>query len=353
MTASPFIRALLYFPARLYEQGVRARLALYEHQVFKTSRLHAPVISVGNITVGGTGKTPCVAYIARSLRDAGHDVAILSRGYRRASSGRVAVSNGRAVLCTPREAGDEPYLLAASCPGVRVVVDKERYAAGRWLESQAHIGAFILDDGFQHVRLARDLNIVLIDATDPDGGGVPPPFGRLREPLTGLRRADAIIITRSDQPFDESLVIKIIEKYGRPQTPVFHASHSVTGLRSLSGEAQTLAPDAFAGRPVAALSGIARPTTFAADLTKLGMQIVLRSDFPDHHRYTSEEFASFTAEALAAGAEAVITTAKDAANLPPSAVSRSNLPVYVSQIEFRCREESAFRKLLQRAVAHR
>lgn len=354
MATPPFIRPLLYLPAKLYEQVVRARLALYSRRILKTARLNAPVISIGNITVGGTGKTPCTAYIARFLRDAGYDTAILSRGYRRASRGHVAVSDGRKILCTPSEAGDEPYLLAQSCPGVRVVVNKDRYAAGRQLESQAHISTFILDDGFQHVRLARDLNLLLLDATDPDGGGAPPPLGRLREPLAGMSRADAVIITRTDQPFDKSHVTQLIQKYCRLQTPVFHAHHAVTGLQLIGGArgaGETLSPTAFAARPVAALSGIARPATFAADLAHLGMKIARRRDFPDHHRYTVEEFATFTHEARAAGAAAVITTAKDAANLPPAALSQSVLPVYVLQIEFRCREEAALQELLRRTLA--
>jgi tetraacyldisaccharide 4'-kinase len=350
--ASPLIRALLYFPSRLYERGVRARLALYERQILKTHRLRAPVISVGNLTVGGTGKTPCVASLARLLRDAGRDVAILSRGYRRESRGRVEVSDGRQILCTPREAGDEPYLLAASCPGVRVVVDKDRYAAGRWLESRVPVSAFVLDDGYQHLRLARDLNIALLDATDPTGGGRLPPSGRLREPLAGLGRADAVIVTRADRPFDESLVKQTVEKYCRQCTPVFYAQHEVTGMRPLSGgeESRAAAATALAGLPVAALSGVARPDTFSADLLRLGMKVVLRRDFEDHHRYTREEFAHFAAQARDAGAAAIITTEKDAANLPAVALGECELPVYASLIEFRCREAEALSRLVLAAA---
>jgi tetraacyldisaccharide 4'-kinase len=350
--AAPLIRPLLYLPAKLYEQGLRARLALYEQRILKTHRLGAPVISVGNVTVGGTGKTPCVAFLARLLRDAGHDVAILSRGYKRESRGRVEVSDGKKILRPPREAGDEPYLLALSCPGVRVVVDRDRCAAGRWLEARARVSAFILDDGYQHVRLARDLNLVLLDATDPTGGGALPPFGRLREPLAGLSRADAVIVTRSGQAFDAALVAQAIEKYCRPHTPVFHASHEVTGLRLIGGrgEAGPLPPTAFAEQPVAALSGVARPETFISDLLALRMKIVLRRDFGDHHRYTREEFSEFAAAAQSAGAAAIITTEKDAANLPTETLSGRGLPVYASRIEFRCREEEELKGLVRAVV---
>ncbi|MDQ3013325.1 MAG: tetraacyldisaccharide 4'-kinase, partial [Acidobacteriota bacterium] len=218
MIESSLARALLYAPAKLYELAVRGRIVAYERGLLKTYRLSAPVISVGNLTVGGTGKTPCVAFIAQALRDYGHHVAILSRGYKRSTSGRVEVSTEKEVVCSPRESGDEPYLLAQSCPGVRVVVDKDRYAAGQWLEERAQISVFLLDDAFQHLRLARDLNLLLVDATESLAGAKMVPFGRLREPLPGLRRADAVIFTRSDQPFDRASLVETVENYARPNT---------------------------------------------------------------------------------------------------------------------------------------
>ncbi|HMX29346.1 MAG TPA: tetraacyldisaccharide 4'-kinase, partial [Blastocatellia bacterium] len=143
MLESSWTRALLYAPAKLYELIVRARMVAYRRGLLKTHKLRAPVISVGNLSVGGTGKTPCAAFIANYLRDAGHQVAILSRGYKRETKGRVEVSNGKEILCSAREAGDEPFLLANACPGVRVVVDQDRYAAGTWLEARAPISVFI------------------------------------------------------------------------------------------------------------------------------------------------------------------------------------------------------------------
>src|SRR5262249_39629877 len=158
------------------------RIALYEYNFFKARSLATPVISVGNLTVGGTGKTPCVAFLAKFLREAGQSVAILSRGYKRESKGRVFVSNGSEILCGPRESGDEPFLLAKSCPGAQVVVDQDRYAAGKWLEERSSVSVFILDDGYQHLRLARDLNLLLIDASEPLDQAKMIPYGRLREP---------------------------------------------------------------------------------------------------------------------------------------------------------------------------
>ncbi len=346
---SPFIRILLFPPAKIYQFVVRARIACYTHRLFRTRKLSAPVISVGNITLGGTGKTPCVAYLANLLRREGDEVAILSRGYKRTGKGLVEVSDGLKVLCGPRESGDEPYLLAKSCPGVRVVVDQDRYAAGRWLEGRAPVSVFILDDGYQHLRLARDLNLVLIDATERLDDAEMAPSGRLREPLEELRRADAVIVTRSDQPFDLPALENALRRYTRPLTPIFQADHEVVSLRSLIG-GENVRPSSFAGLPVAVLSGIARPERLISDLARLEMKIVYRRDFPDHHRYERSEFLDFTGQAKAAGAMAIMTTDKDDANLPHDLLPAAGLPVYAAQIEFRCREEEALKELILRAV---
>jgi tetraacyldisaccharide 4'-kinase len=336
-------------PAKLYELGVRLRIALYETNYLKTRRLSAPVISVGNLTVGGTGKTPLVAFLACYLRDEGYEVAILSRGYKRATRGRVEVSNAKEVLCGPREAGDEPYLLARQCAGVRVVVDEDRYRAGQWLEQQTMVSAFILDDGFQHLGLARDLNLLLIDATEPLDEDEIVPFGRLREPLTSMRRADAVIVTRADQPFDQAAVKTMIAQYCGQATPVFYAYHDLTGLRRL-GSGEVIKPGTLMRRRVAAISGIARPERFIADLRHFGMSIALRCDFVDHHRYRREELLELVGRARAAGAEAMIVTEKDAANLPAEAADLSELPLYAAQIEFRCEEEIALKGLVLRSL---
>lgn len=347
MIESPLARALLFAPAKLYELAVRARIVAYERGLLKTHRLQAPVISVGNLTVGGTGKTPCVAFLASALRDAGHQVAILSRGYKRQTSNRVEVSDGKQVLCSAAESGDEPYLLAQSCPGVRVIVDQNRFAAGHWLEQRTDVSLFILDDAYQHLQLLRDLNLLLIDATDPLSRAKMIPFGRLREPLTELRRADAIIVTRSDQQFDRSHLIETIRNHSAPETPIFFAHHQMTRFRRLGG-AETFDVIEFAGKNVAAVSGIAKPDRFNNDLRNAGLQVVVRRDFPDHHRYASGEFAEILREAQAANAEAIIVTEKDAANLPKELFNHSPLPIFAAQIEFQCAEANQLIELLLR-----
>lgn len=352
MFLPPVTYPFIYAPAKLYELGVRARAALYENRFFETRRLNAPVISVGNLTVGGAGKTPCVAFLARFLRDEGYDVAILSRGYKRESRGRVEVSNGREILCGPNESGDEPFLLAKSCPGARVVVDHDRYAAGKWLEERERISVFILDDGYQHLRLARDLNLLLIDASDPPDQAKMIPFGRLREPMTAMRRADAVIVTRSDQPFDRRALENMIGRFARAETPVFYGRHKMTDLIRLDG-AGVFSPADFARKRVAAVSGIARPDSFVADLEGLGMNIALRRDFDDHHRYTREELSEIVERARELQAEAIITTEKDAANLPADFAPSFAPPLFAARIEFACENEGALKDLALRAIERR
>jgi tetraacyldisaccharide 4'-kinase len=349
MFLPPVTRIIAYLPAKLYEWGVRARAAAYENELFKTRKLNAPVISVGNLTVGGTGKTPCVAFLARFLRDEGHNVAILSRGYKRESEGRVEVSDGKEILCGPRESGDEPYLLAKACAGAHVVVDRDRYAAGKWLEERAPVSVFILDDGYQHLQLARDLNLALIDATEPLVEAKLVPFGRLREPLTALRRADAVIVTRSDQPFNRAALEVAIRSFAVADTPIFYAHHRMTGLVRLS-DSEVFDPATFTQKRIAAVSGIARPHRFSADLERGKMKIVLRRDFDDHHRYTRKELVEIIEAARQSQAEAIITTEKDAANLPDGVADSSLIPVFAARIEFGCEDEAALKELVLRVV---
>src|SRR5687768_10961141 len=185
----------------LYGAVTRTRLALYQRGTFHTTKLGRPVISVGNITAGGTGKTPLVEWVARNVAGAGKNVCILTRGYGRDNPQRqVVVSDGKTILATPAEAGDEPFLLATKLLGsAAVICNADRISAGRFAIETLGADCFVLDDGFQHLRLARDLNIVTIDATNPWGGGQLLPYGRLREPVSNLSRADCVVLTRCDQ----------------------------------------------------------------------------------------------------------------------------------------------------------
>jgi tetraacyldisaccharide 4'-kinase len=349
MINSPVARRLLYLPVKLYELGVRTRIALYETGYLKPARLRTPVVSIGNLTVGGTGKTPFAIWLARYLENEGYHPAILSRGYRRNSRGIIEVSNTTEVLATPGDAGDEPYLMAHACPGVRVVAGENRAAAGKWLEDRFELSALILDDGFQHLGLERVLNFALIDATNPTGDDAIVPLGRLREPLTSLRRADAVVVTRADRAFDQNAVEEMTERYCPKGVPVFYAYHDMTDLIRLDSEGQ-MRPGDLGHQPVAALSGVARPEIFLEDLRHYGAHIVLHREFRDHHKYSDQEFRSFANDAVDAGAQLIVTTEKDAINLSSKAVLLSALPVYASRIAFRCEDEAALRSLILRAI---
>ena len=205
----------------LYGLITRTRLSMYRRGTFRTTKLSQPVISVGNITTGGTGKTPLVEWIARMLFENGRAVCVLTRGYGRiAPDERVLVSDGQTVFSIPEEAGDEAFLMATNLRWAAAVIsDANRTAAALDAIKHLHSDCFVLDDGFQHLRLARDLDIVLIDATNPWGGGHLLPEGRLREPLSGLKRADAIVITRVDQVDDIEAVKEQLSRFS--SCPVF------------------------------------------------------------------------------------------------------------------------------------
>ena len=331
---------LLQLAYPFYAAGVKIRLALYRANIFKTYKLNTPVISVGNISFGGTGKTPCAAFIANYLHGEGWKVAILSRGYKRESKGIIEVSNGQKILCTPSISGDEPYLLAEQCPGVRVIVGEDRYSAGSVMERKAEIDVFVLDDGYQHLKLHRDLNLLLIDATHL---GVNSNF---REPLQGTDRADAVIVTRSSQLEHRQFFIRVIEKYCRPKTPIFFADHEISGFRSLFEIRTIISNSNLDSRSVVALSGIGNPERFVYDLQKLGMRILKNFIYPDHHRYTQDELEFVMQGAKHLGAEAIISTEKDAVNISPEFMPKQQLPIYLAQLEFKCENSEELKQLL-------
>ncbi|MFZ4627383.1 MAG: tetraacyldisaccharide 4'-kinase [Blastocatellia bacterium] len=349
---------LLHFLAPLswfYRLGITLRLWAYHLGLFKSHRLPGRVISVGNLTVGGTGKTPCVAFLARSLTAMGAPVAILSRGYRRQSRGRVEVSDGRRVIASPAEAGDEPWLLAHLCPGVRVIADRDRFQAGSWLAAETKTTHFLLDDGYQHLQLARDLNLLLVDATESFAKVRLVPWGRFREPLSSLIRADAVIVTRSDRSFDRQALLRKLHRHLRPGVPIFFAWHELTTLLPVR-PGQEGAPPVWSRadlrhRRLAAFAGIAHPEQFFADLRTAGAELVLTRAFPDHYRYRVAELEEMVRQAEIAGAEGVLLTEKDAANLPPFWAPSPALPLRQARIEFRCQEESALLDLLRKGFS--
>jgi tetraacyldisaccharide 4'-kinase len=280
----------------LYEKIADVRNALYEQGVFRIHDLGARTISIGNISMGGTGKTPLVSHVAEILADAGEKVCILTRGYGRESSGRVLVSDGERALVDARTGGDEPVELARKLIGKAIVVaDADRVAAAKWALGKFPITVFILDDGFQHRRAKRDLDIVCVDATTSLDKVL------LREPITNLRRANAIVITRTDLVADASLTAERLARLA-PEASIF-LSKSV------------LNEDLETAQPAFAFCAVGNPESFFELLRRAGYELKGTATFPDHHVYTQRDATNLANRARTAGATVLLTTAKDGVKL--------------------------------------
>jgi len=301
--------------AQLASAAVTTRNLCFQKGFFSSQALAHPVVSVGNLTLGGTGKTPVVIFLARLLQRAGYQPVVLTRGYKRQQGPEVlTVSDGRKLLCSFEESGDEALLLARELEGVPVVVGRDRYRAGRAAEDrQPGKLVYLLDDGFQHLRLKRNLNLLLIDATDPFGGGRLFPAGRLREPLRGLRRADWVIITRSHIGRDTEEAEMEIRRWNRT-VPISYFHHDATALRELKS-GRSLPMRDFMGKPVTALAAVGNPAVFLHDLAHYQMRSVDLAFFRDHHRFRQSEIDQVLERQSAQGSEAVVTTEKDAVRL--------------------------------------
>lgn len=304
--------ALLLPLTPLYAAAVRTRAAAYRRGWIGSHRATVPVISVGNLTFGGTGKTPTVIALVRDLVRRGRRPAVLTRGYGRSETApRVAI--GPDERLDAAELGDEPVELANRLPGVPIIVDRDRVqGAAEAVRRQADI--LLLDDGFQHLRLERDLDLVLVDAGDPFGGDHLPPLGRLREPPTALARATAVLVTKlpPDRPEMFDNLRHRIRAYA-PQVPVIGSTLAVSRVRI---DDVWQAPGVMAGARVMAFAGLGRPEAFADVLAGAGAEVVGRRWFADHHRYTETELSELATAAQEVGAR-LVTTAKDAVKLPP------------------------------------
>ncbi len=339
-------RALLWLPVKLYEMAVRLRLLAYKKGLFKIRRLDALVISVGNITVGGTGKTPMVAYIGQYLLREGYRIAVLTRGYKRESKGRRVLHDSRQHTeknLSYLEYGDEPLMLARLLPQASIVIDKNRYDSGRWVIENHGTEILLLDDGYQHLKVHRDLNILLLDATDPFGGAAIAPLGRLREPLAELKRADVVLITRTNKSLDKASTLRIIASHCRVGTPVFFFSTAIVHFRNLTtGEIFNAAE--FTGKKVAVLCGIGNPQAFVDDLCRLDLSITLENRCADHHAYSQNDVDTVIKAAQQGGVEIIITTEKDAVRL--EALQHTGMPIYAAVLQMRSENEAEFQRLL-------
>ena len=347
----------------LYGAVTRARLALYRRGALPVHQLDSPVISVGNITTGGTGKTPLVEWIARAVAKEGCSACILTRGYGRADEAeQVLVSDGKRLLADAGKGGDEPRLLAEMLLGVAAVIsDANRVRAARWAQDNLNSNCFILDDGFQHLRLARDLNIVSVDALNPWGGRRLLPGGRLREPLAGLARADLIILTRAEQSQEIDSLRKEAGSLSAGR-PILLARTRTTAIRPL---AETLVKDDAAEifyrppstgnllspvEPVAAFCALGNPSAFFNHLRSDGHALSYTRVFPDHYVYEQADVDALVFEARRKGARALLTTAKDGVKLRSL---RFELPCYVLEIGFEFDDEQKLTGMLREAIRKR
>jgi tetraacyldisaccharide 4'-kinase len=333
--------------SRVYGVVIKARRFLYNVRILRDSTLGVQVIAVGNLTVGGTGKTPVVEKFASALRDQGRSVAILSRGYRSkpqplhkslinkillredTTPPRV-VSDGKSLLLDSEMAGDEPYMLASNLKDVIVLVDKDRVKSGRYAIEKYGCDTLLLDDGFQYWKLkGRRHDVVLVDRQSPFGNERLLPRGTLREPPSHLARAQWIFITKSDGKTEE-LRRRIAEI--NPSAGIIECIHQPLYLEDVF-TGNRIGLEFFKGRKVSALSGIAQPESFEESLVQLGAELVYSRKFADHHRFTQLEVIKCINRSKKKLAEAIITTQKDAVRFPK--IDRRDLPIYFMRVEIK------------------
>jgi tetraacyldisaccharide 4'-kinase len=298
-----------------YGLVARLRVLLYDWGWFDQRRLPVPVLSVGNLTIGGTGKTPVVIVLVEWLLAQGKRVAILSRGYRRTSTAQyLLVSDGERLLVGPNEAGDEPFMMAKRCPKAIVAVGADRYELGDWVLSRFPIDCLVLDDGFQHLGLYRDVNLLLVDATDANGLAAMTPAGRLREPLRAAARATAIVVTRADVPAQVAEVCRRLKAtLGFMPDPVQVVFRAESLVSVMTGTSQPLSWSK--GKSALLCSGVGHAGSFCSLVEQIGMKILDEEVHPDHYAYTSQDVERLNARAAELRAELVVTTEKDACKL--------------------------------------
>lgn len=336
------LRGLLYALSFIYERLVQLRLFLYKYRILREHTLGCLVISIGNLTVGGTGKTPIVEKFARALRAGGRRVAILSRGYksvptpspRQGMFGKKAphpprvVSDGKSLLLDSRTAGDEPYMLANNLKDVVVLVDKDRVKSGLYAIRELKADTLLLDDGLQYLHLKHRLDIVLIDRQAPFGNEYLLPRGTLREPPRNLRRASYIFITKSTGEPNDDLVQRI-RRYNRT-AEIIECAHKPLHLQNvLTGEQLPL--ERLRDTYIGSICGIAAPESFEDGLRKLGARLELSKRYTDHHRYTEAELNGFITRCVRRDLEMIVTTEKDAVRFPR--LTRTDVPIYFLRVE--------------------
>lgn len=341
------LRGVLFALSKVFALAVKVRRKLYEFRLLRDRTLGVQVIAIGNLTVGGTGKTPVVEKFARELKDQGRNVAILSRGYRSRPTPLLerllnklllredrtpprVVSDGKSLLLDSETAGDEPYMLASNLRDVVVLVDKDRVKAGLYAIEKFGCDTLLLDDGFQYWKLAgRRRDVVLIDCQQPFGNQHLLPRGTLREPPSHLARATDIFLTKANG--DNEALRQLIRRYN-PRAGIVECVHQPLYFEDVfTGERHDLS--IIRGQKVASLSGIAMPESFEQSLIHLGAELVATKRFADHHRFTQQEVLNVINRAKKRQAAWVITTQKDAVRFPK--LDRRDLPVLFMRVEIK------------------
>ncbi|MCL5005377.1 MAG: tetraacyldisaccharide 4'-kinase [Acidobacteria bacterium] len=331
--------------AEVYGLGTMLRQQAFRRGWLKSRRLSRPVISVGNLTVGGSGKTPLVGWIAETLLYRGYKPAILTRGYGRKRGPDILILEPQPERnIDARTVGDEPALLARALPRVPIVISANRHRAGQLAEERFGVDIHILDDGFQHFALERDVNIVTIDVTQELEDGALLPAGRLREPCSALRRADLILLTRVEIRSPDPIEKQVRSINARAQ--VFHCSTALRGLID-AGNGILQSPAEYRNRPVCAFCGIGNPRAFFSDLRRWGFTLGAEIAFRDHHVYGPGDMKRLLSIAQSAGAVAFLTTEKDVMNLSPQ--WKPELPVLACGI----RPEISGAKVFEEAILAR
>lgn len=335
-----WLLAFLKGVSRIFTGIVLFRAWLYRTGLASRFPLGCQVISVGNVTVGGTGKTPVVEILARTLKEEGRNVAILSRGYRKkekpflerlfggeALSPPRVVSDGKRVLLDSELSGDEPFMLASNLPGVAVIVDKNRVKAGRYAIRHFGCDVLILDDGFQYMKLKHSHEIVLVDSTNPFGNGNLLPRGILREPAESIRRADFIFITKSDGNTD---ALRARLRSMNEKAEIAECRHRPRYYKN-AFSSEVLPLEAVKGMKVVTLSGIAAPLSLEKSVAKMGAKILSRERYPDHYRYKAQDIIDVINSADELKADAILTTEKDAVRLPR--LEYPKVPIYYMRMD--------------------
>lgn len=346
-TFDRLLMGVLFLTSRVYRNLVQLRLWMYENRVIRNRAIGCLVVSIGNLTCGGTGKTPVVEIFARTLSRKGRKVAILSRGYRsrdrsiwdkllkKFTSQKMevpprVVSDGQNLLLNSMTAGDEPYMLASNLKDVCVLVDKDRVKSGLYAIRNFQADTLVLDDGFQYLDLKSHINILLVDATAPFDNHHVLPRGLMREPIKNIRRADYIFLTKSNGAPRLRHLKEFLRRHNH-RAEIIECCHKPQYLEEVYDRGVRYPLEWLKGRKIASLSAIANPASFNGFLTGNGAEIVYEQHYADHHRYHQQEMIDFINAAKAAGAEVVMTTEKDAVRMPR--LDRRDLPVLFLRIE--------------------